>query len=38
MPGDGGTSIAWVAHLGGFVAGMILFGFFIGNGNRDDQA
>jgi membrane associated rhomboid family serine protease len=38
MPGDGGTSIAWVAHLGGFVAGMILFGFFIGSGSRDGRA
>jgi membrane associated rhomboid family serine protease len=25
-----GASVAWVAHLGGFVAGLVLFRFFIG--------
>jgi len=37
MPGDGGTQIAWVAHLGGFVAGLLLFRFFIHDGSTDDQ-
>lgn len=37
MPGDGGAQIAWVAHLGGFVAGLLLFRFFIRNGPTDDQ-
>ncbi len=37
LPGDGGTQIAWVAHLGGFVAGLLLFRFFIANGSTDDQ-
>jgi membrane associated rhomboid family serine protease len=37
MPGDGGTQIAWVAHLGGFVAGLLLFRFFIRDGSTDDQ-
>ena len=37
MPGDGGTQIAWVAHLGGFVAGLLLFRFFIPNGSTDEQ-
>jgi membrane associated rhomboid family serine protease len=37
MPGDGGTQIAWVAHLGGFVAGLLLFRFFIRDGPTDDQ-
>ncbi len=36
-PGDGGTQIAWVAHVGGFVAGLLLFRFFIHNGSTDDQ-
>jgi membrane associated rhomboid family serine protease len=34
LPGDGGAQIAWVAHLGGFAAGLLLFGVFIG-GKRD---
>jgi len=38
LPGDGGAPIAWVAHLGGFFAGLVLFGFFIGNGRHDEQA
>jgi membrane associated rhomboid family serine protease len=28
LPGDGGTPIAWAAHLGGFAAGLLLFGLF----------
>ncbi|MBL8833132.1 MAG: rhomboid family intramembrane serine protease [Rhodospirillales bacterium] len=34
LPGDGGTQIAWVAHLGGFVAGLLLFRFFIADGSN----
>jgi membrane associated rhomboid family serine protease len=37
MPSGGGAQIAWVAHLGGFAAGLLLFGFFIRNGSTDDQ-
>lgn len=37
LPGDGGAQIAWVAHLGGFVAGLLLFRFFIHTGSTDDQ-
>ncbi|MBI3504930.1 MAG: rhomboid family intramembrane serine protease [Proteobacteria bacterium] len=37
LPGEGGAPIAWVAHLGGFVAGLVLFGFFIGNGRSDEK-
>lgn len=37
MPGDGGAQIAWVAHLGGFVAGLLLFRFFIRDGSTDEQ-
>lgn len=29
MPGTGGASVAWAAHVGGFVAGLALFGFFV---------
>lgn len=28
LPGDGDATIAWVAHLGGFVAGLALFSLF----------
>ena len=28
MPGTDGAPVAWVAHLGGFVAGLALFGVF----------
>ncbi|MCB1519781.1 MAG: rhomboid family intramembrane serine protease [Hyphomicrobiaceae bacterium] len=28
MPGDGGQSIAWEAHIGGYLAGLLLFGLF----------
>lgn len=28
MPGTDGAPVAWVAHLGGFAAGLALFGFF----------
>jgi rhomboid family protein len=28
MPGDLHAPIAWIAHLGGFLAGLLLFGFF----------
>jgi membrane associated rhomboid family serine protease len=28
MPGAQGVAIAWVAHFGGFVAGLLLFGMF----------
>lgn len=28
MPGDGGAAIAWVAHIGGFLGGFLLFGLF----------
>jgi membrane associated rhomboid family serine protease len=28
MPGEPDAPIAWVAHLGGFAAGLALFGFF----------
>ncbi|MBI1244245.1 MAG: rhomboid family intramembrane serine protease [Alphaproteobacteria bacterium] len=31
MPGSSGTQIAWVAHLGGFVGGLILFRIFVGS-------
>ena len=30
MPGDGGAQIAWVAHLGGFAGGLLLFRVFLG--------
>ncbi|MBL26036.1 MAG: rhomboid family intramembrane serine protease [Rhodospirillaceae bacterium] len=29
MPGTGGASVAWAAHVGGFLAGLALFGFFV---------
>jgi membrane associated rhomboid family serine protease len=32
IPGDGGMQIAWVAHLGGFAGGLLLFRVFIGLG------
>lgn len=38
LPGDGGAQIAWIAHLGGFAAGLLLFRFFIVNGTTDDKA
>jgi membrane associated rhomboid family serine protease len=28
MPGAPGETVAWVAHIGGFVAGLVLFGLF----------
>ncbi|MGO8920474.1 MAG: rhomboid family intramembrane serine protease [Stellaceae bacterium] len=28
MPGQPGAPIAWIAHLGGFVAGLLMFGLF----------
>ncbi len=28
MPGTDGAPVAWVAHLGGFAAGLVLFSFF----------
>ncbi len=31
--GDSVSSIAWEAHLGGFIAGFVLFGFFDPSGN-----
>lgn len=34
LPGTGEAQIAWAAHIGGFVAGLALFGFFSRGGPR----
>jgi membrane associated rhomboid family serine protease len=36
LPGDfGGGSIAWQAHIGGFIAGLLLFPLFDPVGTRE---
>ena len=34
VPGSGGAQIAWAAHVGGFVAGFVLFSLFSRGGPR----